>query len=196
LLDRPTFGESKRFIRAAWVKTRAVGELHHLGERSMQRVRAHRTSAAGFTLLELMIVVAIVAILAAIAGPIYSDYLTRSKLTEAYNNLAAYRVSMEQYYQDNRNYGATGGGACGVNPATASSNLKYFVIGCAPAVDATVGAGYQSYVASATGNAGTPVAGFVFTINNNNQQQTTGEPAGWGTGTINCWVVRKGGACQ
>jgi type IV pilus assembly protein PilE len=162
----------------------------------MQRVRLPRASAAGFTLLELMIVVAIIAILAAIAGPIYSDYLTRSKLTEAYNNLAAYRVSMEQYYQDQREYGVTGGGVCGVNPVTASSSLKYFEITCEPAANASVGVGYQSYTAFATGDPGTPVAGFIFSIDNNNNQKTAATPPGWGTAPINCWVIRKGGSCQ
>jgi type IV pilus assembly protein PilE len=161
---------------------------------SMQTMRAHRNSVAGFTLLELMIVVAIVAILAAIAGPIYSDYLTRSKLTEAYNTLAGYRVSMEQYYQDQRAYGVAGSGKCGVD--TTTYNLKYFSLACTPATNASIGAGYQAYTATATGNAGTPVSGFIFSIDNNNNQLTTAEPAGWGTGTIQCWVVRKGGSCQ
>ena len=69
----------------------------------------------GFTLVELMIVVAIIAILAAIAVPSYNDYVTRSKLQEAHTNLAAARVNMEQYYQDNRVYTtAPGSGACGI----------------------------------------------------------------------------------
>jgi prepilin-type N-terminal cleavage/methylation domain-containing protein len=69
----------------------------------------------GFTLIELMITVAIIAILAAIAVPNYTDYITRSKFTEAHGMLGDLRVKMEQYYMDNRRYGTTvGGGVCGI----------------------------------------------------------------------------------
>lgn len=58
----------------------------------------------GFTLIELMIVVAVVAILSAIAIPAYNQYVTRSKLTEAFSELSSMSVALQQYYQDNRTY--------------------------------------------------------------------------------------------
>ena len=51
----------------------------------------------GFTLIELMIVVAIVGILAAIALPAYQDYVVRSKMSEAVAALAACKTSVQEY---------------------------------------------------------------------------------------------------
>src|SRR2546425_8114960 len=62
----------------------------------------------GFTLIELMVAVAIVAILAAVALPNYTDYVRRGKIQEATSALLAMRVKTEQYFQDNRQY-PTGG---------------------------------------------------------------------------------------
>jgi type IV pilus assembly protein PilE len=146
----------------------------------------HRKPSTGFTLVELMIVVAIIAVLAAIAIPNYIDYITRSKLSEAYNSLSAYRVSMEQYYQDNRTYVGTALNTCG---AVGPIGLKYFTLTCPASSSST-------YTAQAQGNAGTPVAQFTFTINQSNTRATTSTPSGWGPNQAACWVVRKGGACQ
>ncbi|MCP4700403.1 MAG: pilin [Gammaproteobacteria bacterium] len=52
----------------------------------------------GFTLLELMIVVAVIGTLASIAIPIYMDYINRSKVTEAVTLLGGLKVSMTEYY--------------------------------------------------------------------------------------------------
>ncbi len=69
--------------------------------------RARQAWQQGFTLIEVMIVVVIVAILSSVAYPAYTDYVRRRQLQEAFTNLANYRIQMEPYYQDNRRYTAT-----------------------------------------------------------------------------------------
>src|SRR5438552_19023247 len=65
-----------------------------------------KRSVAGFTLIEVMITVAVIAILAAVALPNYFDYVTRSRIVEAKTNLADMRTRLEQYFLDNRAYPA------------------------------------------------------------------------------------------
>jgi len=149
----------------------------------------------GFTLIEVMIVVAIIAILAAIAIPNYRDYVTRGRVVEATAGLADARNKMEQYFQDNRTY-PTGG--CVVQPAAPGATqiqvqaLQNFTITCAPVPTAT------TYKVVATGSG--PMVGFTYDINQDNTRTSTfsgsGNSAGWTAASPNtCWVLRKGGLC-
>ena len=58
----------------------------------------------GFNLIELMIVIAIIGILAAIAIPSYKGYVKTAKMSEAHNNLAALRLAEEEYFLENNIY--------------------------------------------------------------------------------------------
>ncbi len=60
----------------------------------------NRNSQAGFTLIELMIVVAIIGILAAIAIPSYNEYVAKAQAGEAYTLLAGKKVPMAEFYGD------------------------------------------------------------------------------------------------
>ncbi|MBL0142678.1 MAG: prepilin-type N-terminal cleavage/methylation domain-containing protein [Betaproteobacteria bacterium] len=139
-------------------------------------------NASGFTLIEIMIVVAIVGILAAIAVPMYTDHITRAQLVEGHTGLSDLRVRMEQFYQDNRTYDGGGLGNCGAaNPAN-RTNFTYVCLSAG-----------QTYLATANGTAGR-VVGFSFTVNETNTRQTTATAAGWEPAVMPspCWVTRKG----
>ena len=145
---------------------------------------------AGFTLIELMITVAIVGILAAVAMPSYKNYVRRGQQPEAFNALSDYRTKMEQYYQDNRNYGSAANkcadGATASSWNTFPTSLKYFTYTCA-ANTATGDSTQQSYTVTATGNTGTLVANDVYTIDQSGNRATTKFKGG--SVTAACWLT-------
>jgi type IV pilus assembly protein PilE len=145
--------------------------------------------AQGFTLIELMIVVAVVGVLAAIGLPAYADYVTRGKLMEASTQLSDLRVKAEQSFQDNRNYsnfvvGNGVAGSCNLLPAgttLAAGTSKYFTYTCTTTA--------TTYNFTATGVAN--LAAFSYTIDQNNAK-TSATP--WGNGAT-CWIMKKGSTC-
>lgn len=132
----------------------------------------------GFTLIEVMITVAIIGILAAIALPSYQDYVRRGQITEATGNLASHRVQMEQFYQDNRAY-TNAAGDCGAAVQTGTA----FTYVCAATA--------QAFTTTANGVTGSLTTGFVYTINEANIR-TTALGAAWGSSTSpTTWITKK-----
>lgn len=142
----------------------------------------------GFTMIELLITVAVIAILAAVAVPSYVDYVTRSKLVEAKTNLTDMRTRLEQHFLDNRAYPdaciAAAGGAAPAGKIYLPATGKYFTVTCELAAN--------TYTVTATGTGS--MAGFAFTIDQANNRRTTAVPSGWTASNV-CWVSRKNGDC-
>lgn len=139
----------------------------------------------GFTLVELMIVVAVIAILAYVSYPTYASFIARGKIPEATATLSQLRNQLELYYQDNRTYGATST-TCGNSdiPATSvNSSSQNFTFSCAQ----STGGNDQTYLLTATGK--NSMAGYVFTLDYQNQKKTTAFPNV--TGTKNCWLLKS-----
>lgn len=153
----------------------------------MRVSRSHPSNRLrGFTLIEVMITVAIVGILAAIALPSYFDYVQRSKLIDGTTKLGDYRSKMEKWFMDTRSYQNLAGTACGVTPVVTPGD--YFTIGCVAPLPTT-------YTITATGvPANGMSASFIYTVTNTNVKGSTG-PAGWSPG-VGCWALRKDGSCS
>jgi type IV pilus assembly protein PilE len=135
----------------------------------------------GFTLIEVMITVAIVAILAAVAFPSYTDYITRGRIADGLSQLADARTRMEQYFQDNRTY---------VNAPTCTAPPKP--------------KGFQTFTCAATATTFTITAAsdtslgaagdYTYTINQAGARGTTAFKGGTPTCT-NGWQTKKGETC-
>jgi type IV pilus assembly protein PilE len=155
--------------------------------RALLRMMPKKPGHAGFTLIELLIAMVVVAILGAIALPAYNNYILRGKVPEATSNLAAKRVKMEQYFQDNRTYAPATAGC-----VTDSATSQYF--------DFTTCDGGGTETRTATGytlfaNGKASMTGFTYTVDQSNTRTSTVTGVSGWTGNASCWVTKQGGQC-
>lgn len=137
-------------------------------------------SGRGFSLIELVVVIGIIGLLAAIAIPNYNNYVIKGKLAEAFTQLTELQNRQEQYYQDNRSY---------KNNMTAAAG-QYFSSSCTT----TTG---QEFTCTATPSASTGI-GFKYTVTEAGTKATGATSpavAGWAVPGSSCWARDKGGAC-
>jgi len=152
----------------------------------MNNMCSHRNNARGFSLIELMIVVAIAGILAGVAIPAYSDYVRRGNVTDMVSAMSDAKLRVEQRYADNRSYA---GALCGTGTTfvviTTATNYE---IRCLSSDTAS-----QTYTITGVGNVGSSISGFVYTVNEaGTKASTVGDV--WGGGAVSGrWVVKNGG---
>lgn len=140
-------------------------------------MNAQKRIDGGFTLIEMLIVVAVIGVLMTIALPSYNDYVTKGKMSEAMTVLSDLQTREEAYYTDNRAYAA-------LTPRT--GQVTYFTT--TSCVTTTVGGlANQGYTCTATSSA----LGYSYTVDQTGAK-TTVKPNG---STVNCWLKTPNGTC-
>lgn len=125
----------------------------------------------GFSLVELMVVVAIVAILSAVAIPAYINHIMRVRQADAHNYLLDIKAAQEMYYAQFDQYCST---------ADSLKNLLSFNFGDTEHYTYALDSGdVNDFWASAQGAAGTMLAGDCMDISAFTEPGTCGEPVGF-----------------
>ena len=133
----------------------------------------------GFTLIEILMAIAIMAILTSVALPSYTAYLQRSRVPAGLDALQSYFTRMEQRFQDSGSY--ANAGACALALPTAA----HYTLSC------TLTGGGTGYTATAAGTGS--LAGFSYSIDSAGTRTTIAHPKGVPAG--NCWSM-KGSVCD
>lgn len=150
-------------------------------------------SPHGFTLIELMITVAIVGILTAVAYPAYRNYMLRAQIMNGINGMSTMSANLQRYFQDTAQYSSVSNPSAPQSPCPttmpATPNYGSFYVYCFSLTPIT-------YLIVASGSGTT--AGFNYYMNNSNVKASNisaPAPSAWQTAPGGCttsWVVRPG----
>lgn len=136
---------------------------------------AYSTSNRGFTLIEMMIVIVIIAVLAAIALPAYSGYITKSKMKAAQSDLVSLGLALENRFQRQLSYPTS---TTSTTAATATAAGNNWQASTASDFDFKISAADStSYTITATGKSGS-LSNCVISLTKKNDRSTSGCPYG------------------
>jgi type IV pilus assembly protein PilE len=138
----------------------------------------------GFTLIEVMIVVAIIGILAAVAYPAFTDFVLRGRIVDATNELSSLRADMERHFQDSRTFETSG---VFKSPCLTPRTVGSFTVSCTGDGSA-LSANAYTLVAVGSGAA----ANFVYTLDQAANRATAG--GAFGT-CASDWLTKRGQTC-
>ncbi len=145
----------------------------------------------GFTLVEMMVVLSIMAILSFFVYPSYSDYVTRAKAVEAFTEIEKIHSKIKQYYLDNN----TLNNCCSDNSFLESKNFNIEITLGVKALENNV-EDFQVVVSSKKlSSGGIPELSYKLTNNGGEYlYETLYLPNNWVMNN-NCWVYNKQGDC-
>ena len=136
--------------------------------------RYHKRSQAGFTMIELMVVVVIVGVLAGIAVPMYGKYVKNARVSEATSRIGEIITAAKAYAMENQDSSGNPrwpSGSGGLVDLSSTPNFSYAITSGAGA-----NANSTALTIKATGRSGTKMAGVTVTITVPNINSNGGAP--------------------
>lgn len=154
---------------------------------TQQKINSRESKQNGFTLIELMIVIAIIGILAGIALPSYTKYVINAKIPDAFVGLNELASKSKTYYMDNKNFDGITSACSPIAPAASQDN---FTFTCA-----TSGTGMDAQTITFTASGKNQLANYIYTLNESGAK-TSSQPGDTSTTPgKNCWRTTTGGTC-